>query len=402
MAQSSPALLGSLRKLGRDARSILGVVTPLGWGILAVTAGVGLLAWLTEWEELYAVGIALAVLSLVAGMQSWGRTTYEIDLELGSHRVRQGDRVSGRLAIRNASKRRLMPAALELPVGSSVATFRLPAIPANAEIEELFIIPTMTRAVLMVGPAMAVRSDALGLVSRRRTWAQRHQVFVHPRTVALTQTASGQLRDLEGIADPSFAESSLAFHALREYVPGDDVRKIHWRSTARLGTVMVRQDQDVRRTRTAVTLATSQRDYMDGEEFELAVSVAASWGVQAMRDGADVDVHVGESLPDHGVTRFLDTLAGVETQEKGTTAPDLTAWVSRHIPDAALAVVVTGAVADPLELRSALTALPINTIGLAISCAPGSRLEMARSGRHTLVRCGDLADLPRVVRRLVG
>ena len=92
------------------------------------------------------------------------------------------------------------------------------------------------------------------------------------------------LRDLEGQATRVVSNSDLSFHALRDYQPGDDRRHIHWKTTAKTGTLMVRQFEDTRRTHTAVALATEPDDYATEEEFELAVAAAASIGVQALRD----------------------------------------------------------------------------------------------------------------------
>jgi uncharacterized protein (DUF58 family) len=65
------------------------------------------------------------------------------------------------------------------------------------------------------------------------------------------------------------------FQSLREYVPGDDIRRVHWRSTARTGTLMVREHVDTSLPSTVVVFDTRAQCYFD-DQFEEAVDVAAS------------------------------------------------------------------------------------------------------------------------------
>src|SRR5690606_32774393 len=115
-------------------------------------------------------------------------------------------------------------------------------------------------------------------------WTEPAELFVHPEVVALGGANAGLLRDLEGQATRDLSDSDLNFHALRDYVAGDDRRYIHWRTTARRGQLMVKQFEDTRRTLTSIALATAVSDYAHPDELELAVSVAASIAVQAIRD----------------------------------------------------------------------------------------------------------------------
>ena len=172
-------------------------------------------------------------------------------------RVTAGERVGGRVEVRSTARGRLLPARIELPVGRQVADFPLPSLRPGA------------------GPRGPVRDPdhaALGrhgrpgaLGARRPVGAgraagglDRHRRGLRaPRLVPLAGAAAGVLRDLEGQATRVVSDSDLSFHALRDYVPGDDRRHIHWKTTARTGTLMVRQFEDTRRTHTAVALATA-------------------------------------------------------------------------------------------------------------------------------------------------
>ena len=102
-------------------------------------------------------------------------------------------------------------------------------------------LPTERRAVIDLGPLRAVRGDVFGLIRRVVQWPVHRQVFVQPRTVRPTGSLPGFVRDLEGEESTKRTASDLSFHTLREYVPGDDRRFIHWKSTARNGTLQVRE-----------------------------------------------------------------------------------------------------------------------------------------------------------------
>lgn len=108
-------------------------------------------------------------------------------------------------------------------------------------------------AISSSGPAVSVRGDPLGFVRITVGMTDRVELFVHPVTVPLEPLGTGPPRDLEGCTTNDVSMSYLAFYALREYVPGDDRRHIHWRSTAKLATstqdgrFLVRQYLDSRR-----------------------------------------------------------------------------------------------------------------------------------------------------------
>ena len=68
-----------------------------------------------------------------------------------------------------------------------------------------------------------------------------------PRVTDLSVFAGGLTNDLDGATSQQLSMNDLAFHALREYVPGDDLRHVHWRSSAKAGELLVRQYHETRR-----------------------------------------------------------------------------------------------------------------------------------------------------------
>ena len=99
------------------------------------------------------------------------------------------------------------------------------------------------------------KGDPFGLVRHEKELADRITVFIHPRTVRLDTLNAGVPRDLEGQPSGQIVDDDLDFYGLREYEPGDDVRNVHWLSSAKTGTLMIRQYEATRRTDTSVTIS---------------------------------------------------------------------------------------------------------------------------------------------------
>ncbi|MEZ0449772.1 DUF58 domain-containing protein [Cellulomonas sp. ICMP 17802] len=378
-------------------------VSPVGWGVAVVaTFGLVLGRWL-GWLELATIGAALAAVLVVSLVMTAGRARYAIRLDMADRRVKVGERAVGRVEVRNVARRRSLPSRVELPVGSSVAEFTVPALAPDAEHDDLFAIPTARRAVIVVGPVRSVRGDPFGLARRSVRWTRPVDLYVHPLLVSLAGASSGLLRDLEGQATRDLSDSDLSFHALRDYVAGDDRRYIHWRTTARRGSLMVKQFEDTRRTQTALALATDPRDYADDDEFELAVSVIASLGVQTIREERDLAVLAGPgSLRVETPPLLLDDCSGIQLASSGAGMALLGRRVAREAADASVAMLVTGSVPSDADLRLGARHVPSGTRTVVLRCARGADVSVRTQGSLSLATLGTLDDLPRLLRRVTA
>src|SRR5690606_19226700 len=122
-------------------------------------------------------------------------------------------------------------------------------------------------------------------------------------------------RDLEGLPATDLSRDDVSFHALNEYQPGDDLRHVHWRSTARTGVMMVRQFEETRRSHFVIGLSRSSGDYAAEQDFELGISIAGSIGLRALRDSQRVEVRVqGRELRAGTGKQLLDSRAAVESK----------------------------------------------------------------------------------------
>jgi len=339
-------------------RQLLVPISPLGW-LVACMATIGwVAAWRLGWAEMSIVSAAALAALVISIPFTMGRMDLDTHLRLEPKRVIVGDRAGGQLVVRNPGAARSLPISVELAVGRGVAQFSVPSLGPGEAHDELYTLPTLQRAVVQVGPVSSVRSDPLGLVRRERRWPEVEELFIHPRTTRLDRLGAGFLRDLEGQATRDLSPSDIAFHTLREYVPGDDRRHIHWRSSAKLDKLMVRQFVDTRRSELVLILSEYALDYRDADEFELAVSLAASFGLRAIRDEQTVRFVGGErALGSSTGQGLLDSSARLEASAKGGDLVTAASVARRLAPGATIVVLVTGSQADPSRTREAFSKL---------------------------------------------
>jgi uncharacterized protein (DUF58 family) len=390
-------------RAGAAVRPIVGIVTPLGWIVAGLALATGLAGALLGWLEFRYLALTLAAGLLAAFGFLVGRARFRVGVELRPRRVVAGERAFGRLLVTNTSSRRSSPTRLELPVGRGLAEFGIPALLPLAEHEELFAVPTARRAVIVAGPAVSVRGDALGLVRRAVRWSDPVELFVHPPTVRLRPSAAGLVRDLEGEVTAAITTHDLAFHALRPYEPGDDRRYVHWRTTARVGRLMVRQFTETRRSELVLLHAAESAGYpADGDaEFELGVSVLASIAAQVLRDGTRVRIASGAGeLRTATVVTMLDDTSRIEPLATGRTLRDFARSATRRMPPPSVLVIVVGSATPIAELRAVDALFGADTRTIALRVDAGAAPRIAIISGLSVVTLGALSDLPHLMRKL--
>jgi len=381
-------------------RRLAGPVTALGAVTLGAVVLLAVVALLTGWQEFAVAALALGLTLAVSALFLVGRSSYAVTVHLQNARVVAGQRAGGAMATRNTGQRRLLGSRIELPVGGSLASFRIPTLAPGVEHEDLFVIPTTRRAVITVGPAVSVRGDALGLLRRQVRWTVPQALYVHPRTIRLRGASTGVMRDLEGQPTRDLSSNDVSFHALRGYVPGDDRRYVHWRTSARTGKLMVRQFEETRRTHLAVALAADPAEYGTAEEFELAVSAAASLGAQAFREERPVSVCVGAASLVGGTGRqLLDAFAGVATAE-GAGIVTAGRAAAAAVPNASVAVLVCGPKPDAPAIHRAGSGFGVGIRVVCVRVEEGAAAAMSSIGGIDVATVGSLEDLPRALHRM--
>lgn len=411
------ASLDALQRTGdivvRAARLIGRAVTPAGWlVVLAATAGL-VCGWAFGWVEWLVAGFAAVALLAMTAPFLFGARGYDVSLRLSHKRIVAGDVVDGWIDIRNTGARTALPGRLDLPVGDGLVELGVPLLRAGHDVSQPVSIPAPRRGIITVGPATAVRTDPIGLLRREREWDEVHELFVHPRTVAVPSTSAGLVRDLEGSASRRLVDADMSFHAIRPYAPGDSRRQIHWKSTAKTGQLMVRQFEESRRSRLAVVLSLAESEYATHDEFELAVSAAASLSVQAVHDGRDLSVVTGAEIPRvvRGRLRAIQTLSavsprvllddfsGIRSLEHTMPLEDVCRLTAEASETLSLAFVVCGSLVSLTRVRQAALAFPADTTVVAVVCDERAHPRRRPVGTLTVLTIGLLEDLTALMLR---
>lgn len=392
-----------VERAGAAARRAASVVRPVGWILSGAAVVLWVLGGTMGWWEVIVAAVVLTATIGVCLLFLLGRTAYDVRLDLTRTRVVVGERAVGAFTVANSGERAILPSRIVLPVGSARGTFAVGRLAPGEEREELFAIPTTRRTVLSVGPVSIVRGDPLGLFERSTSRDEPVDLFVHPKTVGFAGESLGFVRDLEGMVSRDLTRDDIAFHALSEYQPGDDLRHVHWRSTARVGTLMVRTYEQTRRSHFVVGLSTNRAEYGD-DEFELAVSIAGSLGLRALRDASRVDVLTPQRALRARTPRILlDSLSGVEqTPGRAAGTAELSAQAAQTAPAASVVVLVSGSRVSPTNIQAALSRLPLGARALAVIARPGSETSRRRIGDADALTVGDLDAVPMAIGRVLS
>ncbi|WP_067457679.1 DUF58 domain-containing protein [Actinomadura macra] len=280
------------------------MLTPLGWGTAAVSAALYAAGWWLGYPE--PAMLAVAGLAAVAAGALWTlpRPRLEVRREIAPSRVGRGENAVGVLHVTNAGRGvRGITARDRVGVGEAGGSSRgavttdvaveIPRLRAGGSRTVSYRLPTGRRGRIPVGPLTLARADPLRLARRTREYGAPQILLVRPRTVALSLLPSGRAHHLEGPTSDRSPAGTATFHALREYVLGDELRHIHWKSSARTGTLMVRQLVDASLPTTTVVLEARPESWPEPDDFELAVDAAASVATAAAAASFPVRVLTG-------------------------------------------------------------------------------------------------------------
>ena len=377
-------------------KALVGAVTPTGWAVITLVIVGLVLAVAFQWVEALACALAGVVALVLAAMRVAWRPPHVVSIRVPNERIVAGQTAVGEISVRNERARSARSGIIELPIGTGTGEFVVPPLGAHETWDEMFLISSRHRGLINVGPARAVRSDALGLLRRVRMWDEPVLLHVHPRTVRVPFDATGFQLDVEGVSTGKLSSSDVSFHALRDYEPGDDRRAVHWQSTARLGKLIVRQYEETHRSHHVIVLDTS-RDAWDHDTFETAVSVAGSLGLANLRESRPVSLSTTEGwLPSGVAMRMLDALSEVKARSFGDLSRRVREAVAQRPGVSALTLIVGPNVTD-IEAAHLARLAPIDVpVSIIRIGAEGVRARRDL-GRGVLLDCSTLDDLPRII-----
>ncbi|MFB9312654.1 DUF58 domain-containing protein [Nocardioides plantarum] len=386
-------------------RRVLGVVRPLGWLLLGLGVLALAVASRTHWRELVVLGATCLLLLALCLPFLLGRTRVHVVISLAPSRVVAGGSVSGGVDVTNTAGRRMLPTLLEVPVGESLHRYGVPALAAGATNEESFTVRTERRGVIGVGPAITRRGDALGLFSRDAVWAPLQEILVRPPLVPLEEMGAGLLRDLEGVSTDSLSPSDLAFHALREYVPGDDLRHVHWRSSAKAmgasgdSQLLVRQYLDTRRSHATVVVDDAVASWGSDDAFETAMSVAASILVRAVTDEFETSFVCGSSASTGtDGNRALDAVCRAVLGGGHDGLVGAARQAVQLAPDTSLLFLLSGGETGLETVLRASAVFPPEVRRIALLLSDGATPAVSEVSGLSVLRLGDKDELAGLLR----
>ncbi|WP_151084477.1 DUF58 domain-containing protein [Nocardioides cynanchi] len=385
------------------ARGAWGVVNPLGRVVVALGLLLAVVAGVAHWREVAVLSAACLLLMLLALPFLVGRTSVRVDLRLQPERVTAGESVAASVTVTNLAPRRMLPTLLEVAVGPLLHRYAVPALGAAGRrgdsTEENLTIRTERRGVIPVGPVLTRRGDPLGLSSVDIRWTGVTEIMVRPPMVGLEALGAGLLRDLEGVSTDALSQSDLAFHALREYSPGDDLRHVHWRSSAKAmaasgdTALLVRQYLDTRRSHATVVVDDDPGGWTTTEDFETAMSVAASIIRRSILDELDVSFVCGRRAAT-GVSGHLalDALCRAETGDVGLVRAAQRAATAA--PDTSVLFLLSGALAPFADLQRAAAAFPPEVRRFALVVDPDAAPTVTEAAGLPVLRLATKDDAP--------
>jgi uncharacterized protein (DUF58 family) len=251
-----------------------GWLAALGAGCLVVAGRILGLA------ELFGIGASIGLLLAMCGIWvSLRRIDLVVARVVRPHRVHAGNPCTVEIQIRNRNDRSTPILRLHDPVsGTAGADLLLAPLEAGRTSTVAYRLPTSRRGLVSVGPLTVEISDPFGLTTSKLVAAPSVELTVLPRVDDVKPLPRTVGPDPDGGAErrSSIGRSGEDFVALRPYHPGDDLRKVHWPSSARTDDdLLVRQDDVPWQGRVCVLLD-NRREVHDADTIERAVSATAS------------------------------------------------------------------------------------------------------------------------------
>jgi uncharacterized protein (DUF58 family) len=262
------------------------VPTRGGWLTLALAAAAAAVGRIFAFPEMFLMSAGLVAFVIVALFVVAVRpVVLDVRRDVSPSRVHAGD--DARIDLVVTSKRRTPVVTLEDPVGETRgAVVRLAPMERRELRRAAYRLPTSQRGILPVGPMRVTRTDPLGLARRATVGATQERVMVYPRIDAVDPPGLPNRRDIAGESIARIrARRFDEFAGLRAYVPGDDLRLVHWPSSARSGDLVVRLQEQPEPIGVTVVLDLRRSAHPSSGSVERAISAAASVIVAAARHG---------------------------------------------------------------------------------------------------------------------
>jgi uncharacterized protein (DUF58 family) len=350
---------------------------PSGRGVVVFAAGI--LMWLAARvagsPTLHMVAVGLVALPFVAAVFAhWNRQRLRIRRRISDARVAPGRRVSVELEIENDATVSTSFLLIEDRVPSALgraARLVVAGVPPKGRQRVSYTLVAQSRGRYTLGPLHVDISDPFALTRMRVEFDERDDLVVTPEVEMLEGGPASPFGVASGLSlAKHLFRTGEEFYTMRPYQEGDDLRRIHWRSVARTGELMIRQDESTRRATAVLFLDTRENalGQLHTPAFEKAVSVAASVGVLLARYGFSLRLATSQIPPSPaGEEQLLEILAGVSHSTSRSLSTGLTR-LRMAAADATLVAVT--APPPPTELTALMRAGVVFGPKLAILVHP--------------------------------
>ncbi len=249
--------------------------TPRGGWVLAMAVGALVLALWWRYPGLATVAAALLLLLLLDASSLALSARPRVSRTLAPTEAPRYAQCAGSLTIEHTGRSGTLRAEASEPVGDSLVALEIGDLRPGSATEVSYRVPTDRRGRLRIGPLWMARFGFAGLTVATSAEGGEAVVRVLPRVLPVRALPPGARRGHVG-AEERVARGGTDIIGLHEYEPGDDLRRVHWATSARTGSLMVREDADPARAHLAVLLDDRAGSYADPSEFEDAVEVVAS------------------------------------------------------------------------------------------------------------------------------
>ncbi|MBT8227921.1 MAG: DUF58 domain-containing protein [Dactylosporangium sp.] len=301
-------------------------MTPRGIGLLLAAAAMIGGGFAFGYAELTMIGTtAVVALGFALIYVAW-RPDLCVVRRADPDRVMRGQDSRVTLTVSNASRLRAATLIAHDRCGRETIPVPLLRLRAGKKTTVEYPVGTQRRGVVEIGPLRVVRRDPLGLVTMPRSHGDTDRVWVYPKVYPLAAVPPGVTRSLDGLID-RVPHGTITFDTLREYVIGDELRRVHWRTTARVGKLMVREHLDTSLPRLVLLLDDRALVYPDAraataETFESACEAAASIILAAARTELPVVLQLVSGPTARSSGRDRDTRPALDLlAEAGLTRP---------------------------------------------------------------------------------
>ena len=307
--------------------SLLAGMTTRGTSFVAAGAASAIAGYLLGERGLFCVGIALLALPLMAAAAARrGQYRLATSRTVSPPRVPAGHTATVTVRLENVSRvpTGLLMAEDTVPYAlGSRPRYVLDKIERGGARELTYPLRSDLRGKFEIGPLQLRVADSFGLVELTRSLSGRTTFVVTPRVVPLARTVISRSWAGEGNGRARLTSTAGEDDVIpRAYRDGDEFRRVHWRSTARYGELMVRREEQRWRNKATVFLDSRSAVHAGSgaaSSFEVAVSAAASVGVHIAQEGLTgqfiSDSEVIRSVP-FFEDRVLDSLAVIRPSAK--------------------------------------------------------------------------------------